>query len=84
MNRNVVGPWPDPEIPTFDDQGIMVPPWIKYPNLPKGSMGWRMGEGEWYLGEFLNWYYANPRKKRVEIMNKYREPKEWSGFYKRP
>lgn len=77
------GPWPDPEISTFDPNGIMVPPWVKYPNLPKGSMGWRMGQGEWYIEDFYRWYYSNPRKRRVEIMSTYKEPEEWKGFYKR-
>ena len=75
-------PWPDPEIPSFDESGVMVPPWLKYPNLPKESMGWRMGQGEAYLDNFRKWYFSNAREKRVEIMNKYPEPKEWKGFYK--
>ena len=83
MTTNVSEPWPDPEIPTIDDGGIMVPPWIKYPNLPIGSMGWRMGQGEIYIDDFYSWYFSNPREKRVEIMNKYKEPNEWTGFYKR-
>ena len=82
MNNTVVGCWPDPEIPTFDENGIMVPPWIKHPNLPKESMGWRMGQGEGYLNDFITWYYANPRKKRVDIMRLYKEPNDWNGFYK--
>jgi len=40
-----VRPFPDPEIPSIDAGGLMIPPWIKYPNLPKGSVGWRMGVG---------------------------------------
>ena len=77
-----VDPWPNPENPTFDNDGIMLPPWIKYPNLPKESMGWRMGQGEDYMEQYLKWYYANPRSKRVEIMNKYKTPEDWSEFYK--
>ncbi|MBN1663969.1 MAG: hypothetical protein JW943_10245 [Deltaproteobacteria bacterium] len=83
MRNEEVRPWPDPEIPTFDSEGIMVPPWIKYPNLLKDSMGWRMGQGESYIDDFYRWYYSRPRKVRVQIMNKYKEPEAWSGFYKR-
>ena len=81
MKKTRSGSWPDPEIPTFDKNDIMVPPWIKYPNLPKGSMGWRMGQGEMYLDDFIKWYHSNTRQKRAEIMNTYKEPEDWQGFY---
>jgi hypothetical protein len=86
MNENLrrVGPWPDPEIPTFDADGFMVPPWIKYPNLPKGSMGWRMGMGEWYIEDFRRWYSGLPRERRVAVMDAYEEPDDWKGFYRKP
>jgi hypothetical protein len=65
VERKIVGPWPDPEIPTFDNDGIMVPPWVKYPNIPKGSMGWRMGQGEIYKDNFLKWYSSNSLQKQL-------------------
>ncbi|MCB0337393.1 MAG: hypothetical protein KDD62_13850, partial [Bdellovibrionales bacterium] len=55
------GPWPDPPIPDFDEENFMVPPWIKYPNLLRGSMGWRMGIGEDYRERFDTWLIALPR-----------------------
>ncbi len=76
-------PWPDPEIPSFDENGIMVPPWVKYPNLSRESMGWRMGQGETYMDEFRAWFYGkNSRQQRVKIMNIYPATDNWEGFYK--
>lgn len=38
------------------DHGTLVPPWLKYPELPRGSIGWRMGCGEWYLWMWQRWW----------------------------
>ncbi|SHJ13046.1 hypothetical protein SAMN02745163_01377 [Clostridium cavendishii DSM 21758] len=27
---------------------VRAPLWLKYPNIPQGSIGWRMGYGEEY------------------------------------
>lgn len=36
--------------------GTMVPPFIKHPEIPRGSIGWRMGGGEWYLWMWHRWF----------------------------
>ena len=79
----VVGPWPDPPIPDFDGNDLMVPPWIKYPNLPRGSMGWRMGLGESYLEQFDAWYNRQHRDTHKSVWSEYPEPSDWQGFYRR-
>jgi N-glycosidase YbiA len=33
----------------------MVPPWEKYPEIPAGSIGWRMGYGEDYMSDWHKW-----------------------------
>lgn len=33
----------------------MPPPWMRYPTIPQGSIGWRMGYGESYLDEYCAW-----------------------------
>ena len=76
-------PFPDPEIPDVDNAGIMVPPWIKYPNLPFGSLGWRMGDGEFYYGCFATWYQSQPKQVRQSTREKYPEPNEWHDCYVR-
>ena len=78
----VVGPWPDPEVPDIDAHGLMVPPWVKYPNLPKWSMGWRMGQGEHYkCDRYPAWWAGQPRPIRLRVRTKYREPPDWAGYY---
>ncbi len=74
--------FPDPEIPSIDETGHMIPPWDKYPNLEKGSMGWRMGMGEAYIEEFQVWYLMQLRPTQIHMMKNYPEPEEWKGFYR--
>ncbi len=31
------------------------PPWLEHPQIPNGSMGWRMGYGESYLMDLYAW-----------------------------
>lgn len=34
---------------------LMAPLWLMYPEIPNGSIGWRMGYGEGYAMDF---YYG--------------------------
>lgn len=60
----------------------MNPPWVKYPNLPRTSMGWRMGAGEEYREEFEGWWVKQTGSQRAIIMTSYPEPATWAGFWK--
>ena len=79
--NQTVGPWPDPPVPDLDTDGFLHPPWLKYPNLLRRSMGWRMGLGEAYLNDFSVWWSRQPRNVRVAVRAKYPEPQDWSGFW---
>lgn len=60
----------------------MIPPWQKYPEIPLGSLGWRMGRGEDYWIEFEKWFshLDLDEKRRYAIENP--EPESWRGrFY---
>ena len=70
-----------PENSTIDDEGLMVPPWIKYPNLYFGSIGWRMGAGENYWYDFKNNLNLSSEHIRLKTIDKYPEPIEWKGYY---
>jgi hypothetical protein len=59
----------------------MNPPWVKFPNLPRASMGWRMGQGEAYLDDFDVWFSRQARATRLAIRGRYPEPSEWAGFW---
>jgi hypothetical protein len=75
--------FPDPPIPDFDAAGLMVPPWVKYPAIPRASIGWRMGEGEEYWDNFRVWWEQQLPEVRDRVQSTYPEPAGWSGFYER-
>jgi hypothetical protein len=81
FDPNVSDPFPDPELPDFDAERRPVPPWVKYPNLRRGSMGWRMGMGERHLQEIFGpWWKHLPEAARERYRADYPAPDEWRGF----
>ena len=59
----------------------LLPPWLKYPDLEMGGLGWRMGYGEGYLDEFFAFFRRlSPRQKR-DYIRRYPPPAEWAGFW---
>lgn len=81
FNPKLSTSFPSPEIQQFDDERLMVPPWIKFPNLRRLSMGWRMGIGEAYKDDFRDWYISQIREVELKVRTKYPEPCEWKGYY---
>lgn len=57
---------------------ILAPLWLKYPNIPQGSIGWRMGYGEAYAMEFFRWYRSLSNEQKTEYDKKFPEPVCWS------
>jgi len=76
----IIGPYADPPVPDKDDDGYLVPPWIKYPNIPRESLGWRMGDGEVYLIRFGGWWRNQSDDSHQAFKAKYVEPEHWRGF----
>jgi hypothetical protein len=76
-------PFPDPPMPEFDLAGLMVPPWVKYPAIPRASIGWRMGEGEEYWDNFRAWWDRQQVDIQAAVRATYPEPSGWVGFYER-
>ena len=74
-------PSSDQGVPDFDQGGIMVPPWVKYPHIPFGSIGWRMGDGENYRYRFGEWWLSQNEDIRIQSKIAYPEPDEWPCFY---
>lgn len=69
------------EIPALDARGHMVPPWVKYPDVPFGSIGWRMGYPEAYSDSFISWYQAQDCKTQAAVRKAYPARHDWAGFY---
>lgn len=61
----------------------MIPPWRKHPQIPLGSIGWRMGDGETYWREFDAWFKRKTPEHRRAYAERNPEPQGWSGFYQR-
>ncbi len=61
----------------------MIPPWQKYPNIPLGSVGWRMGDGEVYWAAFNDWFKRKTPEQRRAYAVENPEPSDWGGFYQR-
>jgi len=61
----------------------MTPPWEQHPEIPLGSIGWRMGEGELYLETFWSYYNSLSTDQQSKYRKNNRPPKPWSGFYQR-
>jgi hypothetical protein len=61
----------------------MDPPWLKFPKIPLGSLGWRMGAGETYWYAFQDWVASQPEQARQIFAGRFPEPGGWQGFYER-
>jgi hypothetical protein len=66
---------------TFDDSGTARPPWEEFPDYERYSIGWRMGSGEDYMSEFLDWLGGLAPEENAQYRATYPEPDPWSGFY---
>jgi len=55
----------------------MKPPWLEYPEIPPGSVGWRMNGGEDYLDKWWPWIKALAQDERVAYLTAYPPPEKW-------
>lgn len=65
----------------FTDGEAPEPPWVKFPDYHRISMGWRMGPGEDYMKDFCSWFNEQSPDKQSEYEQANPEPKGWLGFY---
>jgi hypothetical protein len=66
---------------TFDERGWMIPPWRKYPDIQRYSIGWCMGRGEDYMCKFREWLESAEPDFLAAYAARYPEPPRWSRFY---
>jgi hypothetical protein len=59
----------------------MEPPWAKYPDMERQSVGWRMGDGEDYYNTVYRMFSALPPAAREDYEQRHPEPPGWSGWY---
>jgi ribA/ribD-fused uncharacterized protein len=59
----------------------LPPPWEKQPDIPLGSIGWRMGFGEAYLDEWYAFFGGLTPAGRRRYREIYPVPDSWLGFY---
>ncbi len=64
-----------------DPKGKTLPPWLVYPDIPAGSIGWRMGSGEDYYLEFYRYYSRLSEEDATDYAREYPEPRGWHGKY---
>ncbi|TGG95594.1 hypothetical protein E4656_04055 [Natronospirillum operosum] len=59
----------------------MLPPWLQYPDIPLGSMGWRMGPGEEYWYQFVAWLGELSAAEREAYKRRHPRPESWAVFW---
>ncbi len=65
----------------YDINNPIAPPWLMYPYISRGSIGWRMGSGEYYIHEFGDWYSSLTVEDQKQYQLMFPEPKGWLGWY---
>lgn len=68
---------PSPRLPA----GFLPLPWMRFPELPPGSIGWRMGEGEAYLMQVSDWWETLTASERIEVELLHPATGAWAGWY---
>jgi len=64
------------------DDEELPPPWAKYPELPSGSIGWRMGYGESWVMGWGTWLEQQPKDRawRAAYLRRHPPaPRTWAG-----
>ncbi len=61
----------------FSLNNPIPPPWLMYPEIPLGSIGWRMGYGEYYLDHFNQWFRNLSKNEQDQYNILFPKPKHW-------
>lgn len=64
------------------EHGTLVPPFVKHPEIPCMSIGWRMGNGEWYLWLWSTWFNGLEPTARAAYLAQWEPsaPEDWVGW----
>lgn len=66
---------------SLQNKTLMPPPWLAYRHIECCSIGWRMGYGEYYLDQFLDWFDSLSNEEQSEYRNLFPEPLTWKGWW---
>jgi hypothetical protein len=67
----------------LDASGDLAPPWARHPEIPAGSIGWRMGAGEGWLLTWHHWLATQPPHPaaRIEYLRRHPPaPRTWQDL----
>lgn len=73
-----------PRTPEFDADGLMVPPWVRWPGFSLCRASFREGWGGDYTVKFCSWMNAQPDDIRERVQSTYLlppSPSGWEEFY---
>lgn len=66
---------------SLQNKTLMPPPWLAYRQIECCSIGWRMGYGEYYLDQFLDWFDSLSDEEQSEYRTLFPEPLTWKGWW---
>lgn len=64
-----------------ENKNLLLPPWLAHPEIERYSIGWRMGDGEDYIGKWHRWYQKLSPQKKADYQELFPEPPTWNGFW---
>jgi N-glycosidase YbiA len=58
-----------------------LPPWIAFDEIDPADMFWRMGIGEGFIDNWVNWYNIQPPTAQSQYRHFFAAPESWKDFY---
>ena len=60
---------------------LLSPLWLRYPSIPMGSIGWRMGAGEEYMSQWNDWFSQLTPEAQLSYRGWFPPAPTCQGFY---
>lgn len=65
----------------LSEHGTLLPPWVKFPRIPPFSVGWRRGDGEWFMMVWARWLESLEPAERLAYFRAHAPiPLDWQHF----
>lgn len=74
--------WLEGELPNYlDERGELKPPWVRFPHYERGTIGWRMGDGETWMGLWYHFCEKLDKQGRIDHLRRHpRAPENWADI----